>query len=69
MEPRSLPLVVLTRRSSPQVEFFQKLGIHNGHASEGCYNPRHLGFFSLRKQWKAKAWLRRVINKGESDEA
>jgi hypothetical protein len=55
MEPRSLPLAVLTRSSSTQVHFFLKLGTHNGHASEGCYNPRHLGFFSLRKQWKAKS--------------
>src|SRR5262245_18227299 len=33
------------------VEFFQKLGTRNGHASEGCYNPRHLSYFSLRKYW------------------
>src|SRR5262247_537719 len=46
--PPSTTKATISAITRQVIDFFREFGPHNGHSPEGCYNPRHLSFFSLR---------------------
>jgi hypothetical protein len=51
IKPPSTTKATISAITRHPAEIFPQFCPHNGRASEGCYNPRRLSFFSLRKQW------------------